>query len=77
KGIKITRQGIKKYADRVVRIPHGEDFTYSITGTVVEVLEEGTDVWAVAGGYASVTPIHLDLTCYPAIEVLKPLELDN
>jgi 5'-nucleotidase len=26
--------------------------------------EEGTDLWAVHNGYASVTPIHLDLTAH-------------
>jgi 5'-nucleotidase len=26
--------------------------------------EEGTDLWAVHNGYASLTPIHLDLTAH-------------
>jgi 5'-nucleotidase len=36
--------------------------------------EEDTDIWAVLSGYVSVTPLHLDLTAYEALEPLRPLE---
>jgi broad specificity polyphosphatase/5'/3'-nucleotidase SurE len=43
-------------SDGVVRIA-GDPPTGKVT-------EEGTDMWAVHQGYASLTPIHLDLTAH-------------
>jgi 5'-nucleotidase len=62
-GIRPTRQGVRSYRDKITRMedPHGRA-CYWIGGYPDDVLQEGTDVWAVAGGYASVTPVHLDLT---------------
>ncbi|MDQ7024920.1 MAG: 5'/3'-nucleotidase SurE [Anaerolineae bacterium] len=64
KGIRLTRQGVRIYRDeiemdedrRTVRIV-GEP----PTGVVDEL---GTDIWAVHNGYASLTPIHLDMTAH-------------
>jgi 5'-nucleotidase len=62
KGIRLTRQGVRIYQDelevnnnvyRIVGPPPGGQFE-----------EEGTDIWAVHNGYASLTPIHLDLTAH-------------
>jgi 5'-nucleotidase len=40
------------------------------------VLEEGTDLWAVAHNYVSVTPIQLDLTDYEQLERVRAWRLD-
>lgn len=62
RGIRITRQGVRiyrdalEYDDGVVRIA-GEPPTGVLD-------EEGTDLWALANGYASLTPIHLDMTAH-------------
>ena len=63
RGIRLTRQGVRIYHDRlrmvregVVRIA-GEP----PTGNTDEI---GTDVWAVHRGYVSVTPVHLDMTAH-------------
>jgi 5'-nucleotidase len=62
KGIRLTRQGVRIYHDvieidgNIVRIA-GEP----PTGVVDEA---GTDIWALHNGYASLTPIHLDLTAH-------------
>ena len=62
KGIRLTRQGIRIYQDHlerdgnICRIVGPEPTGYTD--------EEGTDLWAVHNGYASLTPIHLDLTAH-------------
>jgi 5'-nucleotidase len=65
KGVRITRLGKRIYKDELhVGVdPRGNKY-YWIGGVdpPVDQLEEGTDVWAIAEGYVSITPIHLDLT---------------
>ena len=65
KGVSLTRTGKRLYKDkvRVVEAPTGEK-AYWIGGTAENDLTHGTDVWAVFNGYASITPVHLDMTCY-------------
>jgi 5'-nucleotidase len=73
RGIYVTRLGRRIYRDLVVKRqdPFGRNY-YWIGGEPPEgVMEEGTDVWAVANGYVSVTPIHLDMTDYQMLERLK------
>lgn len=62
KGLRLTRQGVRIYQDEL-----------AINGSIYRIVgpepggqweEEGTDLWAVHNGYASVTPIHLDLTAH-------------
>lgn len=62
KGIRLTRQGVRIYRDEL-----------EIDNNVARIVgpepsgnfeEEGTDLWAVYNGYASLTPIHLDLTAH-------------
>ena len=61
-GLRLTRQGLRVYADEleiegeVCRIVGPEP------GGVID--EEGTDLWAIHNGYASLTPIHLDMTAH-------------
>ncbi len=64
-GLRVTRQGISIYRDALVK----DDGYYSIGGQApTGVLDEvGTDLWAVHHGYASVTPIHLDMTAHRLI----------
>ena len=61
-GIRLTRQGVRIYNDEIEQI----ESNYRIVGPeptgVID--EEGTDLWAVHNGYASLTPIHLDLTAH-------------
>ncbi|MBL8117845.1 MAG: 5'/3'-nucleotidase SurE [Anaerolineae bacterium] len=60
--IRLTRQGIRVYADQLAR----EGDICQIVGDPPGGLtdEEGTDLWAVHRGYASLTPIHLDMTAH-------------
>ena len=61
-GLRLTRQGIRVYSDEL-----------EIEGEVCRIVgpepggmtdEEGTDLWAIHNGYASLTPIHLDMTAH-------------
>lgn len=63
KGIRLTRQGVRIYRDVMERQPNG---AVRIVGEPpTGILDEaGTDLWAVANGYASLTPIHLDMTAH-------------
>jgi 5'-nucleotidase len=58
--IRLTRQGIRIYNDKLEK--NGD--IYRIVGPAPTGVtdEEGTDLWAVHNGFASLTPIHLDLT---------------
>jgi len=72
KGTMLTRQGLRVYRDRLDRRtdPRGRD-SYWIGGDRPTGLpKEGTDVGALADGYASVTPLKLDLTDYEALQAL-------
>lgn len=77
RGIRITRLGKRIYRDALVerQDPSGKAY-YWIGGEpptgVID--EEGTDVWAVANRYVSITPVHLDMTSHALIEPLKVWE---
>jgi len=73
KGIKFTRQGKRVYDNAVHDIldPNGNPH-YWIGGGEPS-WEEGndTDIQAIQRGYVSITPIHLDLTNYEALQLLR------
>ncbi len=62
KGLRPTRQGIRIYRDELAQ--NGN--LYRIVGPAPSGVldEEGTDLCAVHNGYASLTPIHLDMTAH-------------
>ena len=65
RGVRWTRLGYRRYHQVVVEKvdPRGRKY-YWIAGTPEWREEDGTDYSAIAAGYASVTPLHLDLTDY-------------
>jgi 5'-nucleotidase len=73
-GVKVTRQGRRVYHDRLVQRvdPSGRPY-YWIGGErpTGDYETEGTDLWAVAQGYISVTPIRLDMTAHRFIDTVK------
>lgn len=73
RGIEITRQGKRRYAGKVEKRmdPMGRAYYWLGGDEAIDELDEGTDVKAVADDKVSVTPIHLDLTGYPALEQVK------
>lgn len=71
KGVRITRKGVRLYEGKVTRLkdPSGRDYFW-VSGRPEDQLVEGSDVWAVANGFVSVTPVHMDMTHFPSIETL-------
>lgn len=79
KGFQITRMGLRVYRDRLERRvdPRGVPY-YWIGGDVpTGYPEPGTDIGAVAMGYVSITPLHLDFTAYTHIPYLQTWEWDT
>ncbi len=76
KGIRLTRQGMRVYRDRLDKRtdPRGNDYYWIGGDRPTGVPKEGTDVGALAAGYASVTPLQLDLTAYRALAQLSTWE---
>ncbi len=72
RGIRITRQGLRVYRDRLdKRIdPRGRPYYWIAGDAPTGTPEEGTDVGALANGFVSVTPLQLDLTMYTIIPAL-------
>jgi len=75
KGVMITTQGPRQYVDRVEKRvdPLGRPY-YWLGGSLAEEArgaEVGTDVRAIADGYVSITPIHLDMTAYGLVDDLR------
>jgi 5'-nucleotidase len=71
RGVRVTRKGVRLYEGKVTRFtdPGGRTY-YWVAGRPEDQLEEGSDVWAAANGYVSVTPVHMDMTHFPSIETL-------
>lgn len=72
-GIKATIQGRRVYGDEVEvnTDPRGKKY-YRIAGQELGFVElEGSDILAVRRGYASVTPIHFQLTNFQFLESLQ------
>jgi 5'/3'-nucleotidase len=76
-GVRVTRQGKRRFGDAVVekRDPRGKKY-YWIGGDELGFVDEpGTDFAAVRDGAVSITPVHLDLTHYASFEALERLPL--
>jgi 5'-nucleotidase len=73
KGFRVTAQGKRKLGDELVeRIdPRGTPYVWIGGLRVDEVAQEGTDLHAIAGGWISVTPVHMDMTHRASFERLR------
>ncbi len=79
RGIRVARLGRRSYRDELVvrHDPRGRPY-YWIDGSDPEDhAEEGTDVSAVADGYVSLTPAHMDLTSHRWLEELRGWGLES
>ena len=79
RGIQLTRQGKRIYGDAVIhnQDPRGRSYYWIGAGELSFKQLEGTDFHAVHHGYISVTPLHLDLTNYAAMDRLRQWHLDR
>lgn len=73
KGVKITKQGKRVYENAVQELsdPRGRKFYWIGGGAPKWEAGQDTDLHAVRSGYISVTPVHLDLTNYRALEHIR------
>lgn len=78
-GIEVTKQGKRHYAGRIEKRvdPSGRAYYWLGGDLPLDELEEGTDVKAIADDKVSVTPIHLDLTSYPALDIVEKWDFDR
>jgi 5'-nucleotidase len=76
KGIRVVQQGLRDYGRlRLVQRtdPRGYDYFWFGLGMMIETPSHSTDLEAIAEGYVTVTPLHLDLTHMPSMGRLKEL----
>jgi 5'-nucleotidase len=73
KGIRLTRQGMRVYHDRLDERmdPRGRPYYWIGGDAPTGIVENGTDIGVLADGYVSATPLQLDLTAYPALHLLN------
>lgn len=73
KGIRVTRLGRRHKAEPVIRAhnPRGETIYWVGPPGAAEDAGEGTDFWAVANGYVSVTPLQIDLTAFRQLDFVN------
>ncbi len=79
RGAMVTKMGKREYGDSIVEKvdPRGKKY-YWIGGDELRHLEvEGSDISAVLSGHVSVTPLHLDLTQYRALEEMNTWTFDG
>jgi len=78
KGIKVTSLGRRRYSDSITRAadPMGREYYWIGGGVASWKGGEDSDFHAVADGYVSVTPLHLDLTNYALLEEIRGWSLD-
>jgi len=73
KGVRVVQQGFRDYGrlDIVRNVdPRGYEYFWFGLGRTVETPAHQTDLEAVQDGFIAVTPLHLDLTHRPSIDML-------
>lgn len=72
-GMVITKQGKRAYREELLKRvdPRGKIYYWIGSKGIIDSQEQGTDVHAIAGDMISITPLHLDLTNYAAIQCLE------
>lgn len=77
RGVAITRLGRRVYRDVLIprSDPRGQPYYWIGGEPPGGHLDEGTDIWALAHGFVSITPVHLDMTAHEMIPVLQGWDL--
>ena len=78
KGVRVTRLGSRFFSDSLTRMkdPWGREIVWIGGGTITWTGGEDADHAAVAEGYISITPLHMDLTNYSLIETVRGWRLE-
>jgi len=71
-GIEATRLGHRHKAEPIIREkdPHGQPIYWVGPPGAEDDAGEGTDFYAIRNGFVSITPIHVDLTRYQALDTV-------
>lgn len=74
-GLQITRQGMRIYQDQLITRKDPRDKPYYWIGGAPPsgIPDRGTDIGALAEGYATLTPLKLDLTAHQQIKPLQEI----
>lgn len=73
KGVRVVTQGLRDYGRLNIvsnRDPRGYEYHWFALGPTIETPAHSTDLEAIAAGYVSVTPLHLDLTHRDSLAML-------
>jgi 5'-nucleotidase len=78
RGIAVTRQGMRVYRDALVERedPRGRKYYWIGGEAPTGIVDSGTDFWALANEYVSVTPLSLDLTAAALLPTLEAWKLE-
>jgi 5'-nucleotidase len=78
-GIQVTKLGSRYFSDSLTRMkdPWGREIFWIGGGTITWTGTENSDHLAVAEGYVSITPLHMDLTNYALLETVKGWSLEG
>ena len=79
KGIRVTQLGSRYFSESLARMqdPWGRPIYWIGGGTITWTGEGDSDHKAVAEGYISVTPLHMDLTNYKLLDTVRGWALDK
>lgn len=79
KGIRVTQLGSRYFSESLTRMtdPWGREIFWIGGGTITWTGGADSDHEAVAAGYISVTPLHMDLTSYSLLETVRTWALDR
>lgn len=77
-GFEITRLGTRHRAEKVIETvdPRGAEIFWIGSAGATQDAGPGTDFYALASHKVSITPIHLDMTCYKAFDGLAKWVMD-
>jgi 5'-nucleotidase len=76
RGVRVVRQGLRDYGRlQIVKRtdPRGYEYHWFALGPMIETPGHRTDLEAIADGYVSVTPLHLDMTHEASLAALEEL----
>jgi len=78
-GVQVTKLGSRYFSDSLTRMkdPWGREIYWIGGGTITWTGTENSDHLAVAEGYVSITPLHMDLTNYALLETVKGWSLEG
>jgi 5'-nucleotidase len=79
KGVRVTKLGSRFFTESLTRMkdPWGREVFWIGGGEITWTGDAESDHQAVADGYISVTPLHLDLTNYGLIETVRGWALEG